>query len=67
MNRGFRLGSPIFSRRRRMWTITVLFRSRYFSPHTVSNSRSAEMTCPRFSHSIHRISNSMGVRVSSLS
>ena len=35
--------------------------------YTVSNSRSAEMTCPRFSHSIHRISKSMGVRVSSLS
>ena len=50
-----------------MCTMTVLFRSRYFSPHTLSKSRSAEITCPRFSQSIHRMSNSMGVRFSSWS
>ena len=36
-------------------------------PHTLSKSRSAEMTWPRFSQSIQRMSNSMGVRPSSRS
>ena len=40
MNLGFRLGSCIFSRSRAMWAMTVLLLSRYFSPHTASNSSS---------------------------
>ena len=33
-----------------MWLITVLFESKYFSPHTASNSSSLETTRPRRTH-----------------
>ena len=62
MNFGFRLGSFIFSRKRAMCAMTVLFPSMYFSFQTASNNSSEEDDFPTvLTESYQRMLNSMGV------
>ena len=67
MNLGFLAGSPLFSRSRPMWAMTVLLFCRNFSPHTASNNSSEETTIPCRWQRYQRMENSIGVSCNSLS